>query len=174
MLMKVGRREGDMEAWHAIIWSPALYKLIVIVAKFIIILFFRMDKLHMALTELCYAINYCSQIQVWEYTFAPREYLYQHLEQRYDHYILWGPLIMCILYKYLHLGYVFYLGKNFSYKWYIQHPTSLFQILGTNPVVVFFGEVAGFHWCLLSHNFRSGNSQSTASLWILRVPDILT
>ncbi|XP_068207271.1 membrane-associated protein Hem isoform X2 [Palaemon carinicauda] len=41
-----------------------------------------MDKLHMALTELCFAINYCSQIQVWEYTFAPREYLYQHLEQR--------------------------------------------------------------------------------------------
>ncbi|XP_047497315.1 membrane-associated protein Hem-like isoform X1 [Penaeus chinensis] len=42
-----------------------------------------MDKLHMALTELCFAINYCSQIQVWEYTFAPREYLYQHLEQRF-------------------------------------------------------------------------------------------
>lgn len=36
-----------------------------------------MDKLHMALTELCFAINYCSQVQVWEYTFAPREYLYQ-------------------------------------------------------------------------------------------------
>ncbi|XP_076048024.1 nck associated protein 1 Hem isoform X3 [Oratosquilla oratoria] len=42
-----------------------------------------MDKLHMALTELCFAINYCSQVQVWEYTFAPREYLYQHLEQRF-------------------------------------------------------------------------------------------
>ncbi|KAK7078914.1 Nck-associated protein 1, partial [Halocaridina rubra] len=42
-----------------------------------------MDKLHMALTELCFAINYCGQIQVWEYTFAPREYLYQHLEQRF-------------------------------------------------------------------------------------------
>ena len=37
----------------------------------------------MALTELCFAINYCNQIQVWEYTFAPREYLYQHLEQRF-------------------------------------------------------------------------------------------
>ncbi|KAJ1522587.1 hypothetical protein ONE63_001770 [Megalurothrips usitatus] len=42
-----------------------------------------MDKLHMALTELCYAINYCSTITVWEYTFAPREYLHQHLETRF-------------------------------------------------------------------------------------------
>lgn len=37
----------------------------------------------MALTELCYAINYCSTITVWEYTFAPREYLHQHLETRF-------------------------------------------------------------------------------------------
>ncbi|KAG1685800.1 Membrane-associated protein Hem [Nymphon striatum] len=43
-----------------------------------------MDKLHMALTELCYAINYCSQINVWEHTFAPREYLTQHLENRFN------------------------------------------------------------------------------------------
>lgn len=42
-----------------------------------------MDKLHMALTELCYAINYFSNINVWEYTFAPREYLHQHLENRF-------------------------------------------------------------------------------------------
>ncbi|KAF4526918.1 hypothetical protein B566_EDAN008361 [Ephemera danica] len=42
-----------------------------------------MDKLHMALTELCYAINYCSTIHVWEYSFAPREYLHQHLETRF-------------------------------------------------------------------------------------------
>lgn len=42
-----------------------------------------MDKLHMALTELCYALNYCSAIMVWEYTFAPREYLHQHLENRF-------------------------------------------------------------------------------------------
>jgi NCK-associated protein 1 len=42
-----------------------------------------MDKLHMALTELCYAINYCPTINVWEYTFAPREYLHQHLENRF-------------------------------------------------------------------------------------------
>ncbi|KAG8290872.1 Nck-associated protein 1 [Homalodisca vitripennis] len=42
-----------------------------------------MDKLHMALTELCYALNYCSTINVWEYTFAPREYLHQHLENRF-------------------------------------------------------------------------------------------
>ncbi|XP_045766160.1 membrane-associated protein Hem [Maniola jurtina] len=43
-----------------------------------------MDKLHMALTELCYAINYCSTVNVWEYTFAPREYLHQHLETRFS------------------------------------------------------------------------------------------
>ena len=43
-----------------------------------------MDKLHMALTELCYAINYCTTISVWEYTFAPREYLHQHLETRFN------------------------------------------------------------------------------------------
>lgn len=42
-----------------------------------------MDKLHMALTELCFALNYCSTINVWEYTFAPREYLHQHLENRF-------------------------------------------------------------------------------------------
>ncbi|CAH0391487.1 unnamed protein product [Bemisia tabaci] len=43
-----------------------------------------MDKLHMALTELCFAINYCSTVNVWEFTFAPREYLYQHLENRFS------------------------------------------------------------------------------------------
>jgi len=37
----------------------------------------------MALTELCFAINYCSTINVWEYTFAPREYLTPHLENRF-------------------------------------------------------------------------------------------
>lgn len=42
-----------------------------------------MDKLHMALTELCFAINYCPTITVWDYAFAPREYLYQHLESRF-------------------------------------------------------------------------------------------
>ena len=54
------------------------------VSTLIILLFpCRMDKLHMALTELCYAINYCPQISVWEYTFAPKEYLHQHLENRF-------------------------------------------------------------------------------------------
>nr|MBE5725879.1 HEM-protein [Cucujiformia] len=43
-----------------------------------------MDKLHMALTELCYSINYFSSVNVWEYTFAPREYLHQHLETRFS------------------------------------------------------------------------------------------
>lgn len=43
-----------------------------------------MDKLHQALTELCYAINYCPSIHIWEHTFAPREYLVQHLESRFS------------------------------------------------------------------------------------------
>lgn len=43
-----------------------------------------MDKLHMALTELCFAINHCSTIHVWEHTFAPKEYLTQHLETRFN------------------------------------------------------------------------------------------
>ena len=43
-----------------------------------------MDKLHMALTELCYSINYVSSINVWEYSFSPREYLNQHLETRFS------------------------------------------------------------------------------------------
>lgn len=42
-----------------------------------------MDKLHMALTELCFAINYTHQVAVWEHTFAPKEYLAQHLESRF-------------------------------------------------------------------------------------------
>ncbi|CAG5103753.1 Similar to Hem: Membrane-associated protein Hem (Drosophila melanogaster) [Cotesia congregata] len=43
-----------------------------------------MDKLHMALTELCHAINYCPAITVWNITFASREYLNQHLEARFS------------------------------------------------------------------------------------------
>ncbi|XP_003739913.2 membrane-associated protein Hem [Galendromus occidentalis] len=42
-----------------------------------------MDKLHMALTEVCYAINYCPTMTIWEHTFAPREYLANHLETRF-------------------------------------------------------------------------------------------
>ena len=38
----------------------------------------------MALTELCFAINYCCTIHVWEHAFAPREYLSQHLESRFN------------------------------------------------------------------------------------------
>ncbi|OUC42540.1 hypothetical protein D917_02854 [Trichinella nativa] len=42
------------------------------------------DKLHFALTELCFAIDYYPQIVVWEHTFAPREYLTQHIEARFN------------------------------------------------------------------------------------------
>ncbi|XP_027196492.2 nck associated protein 1 Hem [Dermatophagoides pteronyssinus] len=43
-----------------------------------------MDKLHMALTELCYAINHTPSIYVWDHTFSPREYLTQNLENRFN------------------------------------------------------------------------------------------
>lgn len=43
-----------------------------------------MDKLHMALTELCFAINYTPTIHVWDHTFSPREYLTQNLENRFN------------------------------------------------------------------------------------------
>ncbi|XP_035825856.1 membrane-associated protein Hem isoform X2 [Aplysia californica] len=46
--------------------------------------FTRMDKLHMALTDLCYAINYCTVIQVWDHGFVPREFFLQHLENRFN------------------------------------------------------------------------------------------
>ncbi|XP_059172077.1 membrane-associated protein Hem-like [Physella acuta] len=46
--------------------------------------FTRMDKLHMALTDLCYAINYCTVIQVWDHGFVPREFFLQHLETRFN------------------------------------------------------------------------------------------
>jgi len=48
----------------------------------------RMDKLHMALTELCFAINYCSVITVWEHGFVPRDFFTQPLEQRFNKYSL--------------------------------------------------------------------------------------
>ena len=43
-----------------------------------------MDKLHMALTELCFAINHSPSIHVWDHTFSPREYLTQNLENRFN------------------------------------------------------------------------------------------
>jgi NCK-associated protein 1 len=38
----------------------------------------------MALAEWCFAINYCNSIPVWEYTFYPREFLYQKLENLFN------------------------------------------------------------------------------------------
>lgn len=43
-----------------------------------------MDLQHMALTELCFSINYCGAIHVWDHIFAPREYLAQHIETRFN------------------------------------------------------------------------------------------
>ncbi|XP_075927847.1 nck-associated protein 1 isoform X3 [Petromyzon marinus] len=43
----------------------------------------NLDKLHTALVELCFAINYAPSIVVWDHTFTPREYLALHLEYRF-------------------------------------------------------------------------------------------
>ena len=42
-----------------------------------------LDKLHTALSELCFSINYVPNLAVWEHTFTPREYLTSHLEIRF-------------------------------------------------------------------------------------------
>ena len=42
-----------------------------------------MSYIIFSLSELSYSINYTTSINVWEYSFAPREYLNQHLETRY-------------------------------------------------------------------------------------------
>lgn len=42
-----------------------------------------LDKLHTALSELCFSINYVPNLVVWEHTFTPREYLTSHLEIRF-------------------------------------------------------------------------------------------
>ena len=49
---------------------------------------FRIDKLHMALTELCFALNYCSVISVWDHGFVPREFFLQQLEQRFNKFVV--------------------------------------------------------------------------------------
>uniref|UniRef100_A0A8C7QEF8 Nck-associated protein 1 n=1 Tax=Oncorhynchus mykiss TaxID=8022 RepID=A0A8C7QEF8_ONCMY len=43
----------------------------------------NLDKLHTALSELCFSINYVPNMVVWEHTFTPREYLTSHLEIRF-------------------------------------------------------------------------------------------
>ncbi|KAH0512117.1 Nck-associated protein 1 [Microtus ochrogaster] len=43
----------------------------------------NLDKLHTALSELCFSINYVPNMAVWEHTFTPREYLTSHLEIRF-------------------------------------------------------------------------------------------
>lgn len=42
-----------------------------------------MDKYHMALTELCFAINHARMIQVWDKGLAPREMLMYELQERF-------------------------------------------------------------------------------------------
>jgi hypothetical protein len=43
-----------------------------------------MDKLHIALSELSFAISSIPQLTVYEHIFCPREYLSQQLESRFN------------------------------------------------------------------------------------------
>ncbi|CAF1006447.1 unnamed protein product [Brachionus calyciflorus] len=43
-----------------------------------------LDKMNMALAEWCYALNYTHSIQIWEFTFYPKEYLYTKLESLFN------------------------------------------------------------------------------------------
>lgn len=43
-----------------------------------------MDKLHIALSELSFAISSIPQLTVWDHIFCPREYLSQQLENRFN------------------------------------------------------------------------------------------
>uniref|UniRef100_A0A673JYW7 Nck-associated protein 1 n=1 Tax=Sinocyclocheilus rhinocerous TaxID=307959 RepID=A0A673JYW7_9TELE len=56
----------------------------------------NLDKLHTALSELCFSINYVPNMMVWEHTFTPREYLTSHLEILRNA-IMWIRLLSCIL-----------------------------------------------------------------------------
>ncbi|CAL8105746.1 unnamed protein product [Orchesella dallaii] len=56
--------------------------------------FTTMDELHLALTDLSFAINYCPSISVWEYTFAPKEFLHQHLKKWFS-----GALVGMVMYS---------------------------------------------------------------------------
>ncbi|XP_052378548.1 nck-associated protein 1-like isoform X8 [Oncorhynchus keta] len=47
----------------------------------------NLDKLHTALSELCFSINYVPNMVIWEHTFTPREYLTSHLEIRFTKYL---------------------------------------------------------------------------------------
>lgn len=49
------------------------------------LVFLRMDKLHISLTELAFSINYCPSVSVWGYSFAPKEYLNQLFEKGFSH-----------------------------------------------------------------------------------------
>lgn len=43
----------------------------------------KMDKYHLALAEICNAINYRQTFVVWDHTFSPKEFLTAQLENRY-------------------------------------------------------------------------------------------
>jgi hypothetical protein len=66
--------------------------------------------MNMALAEWCYALNYSHSIQVWDYTFYPKEYLYQKLENLFNKYFF---KLITYIYYYI---FNFNLIKNFGTK----------------------------------------------------------
>ncbi|TNN22424.1 Nck-associated protein 1 [Liparis tanakae] len=57
--------------------------IVVVVPSHPLLSLLSLDKLHTALSELCFSINYVPNLAVWEHTFTPREYLTSHLEIRF-------------------------------------------------------------------------------------------
>ncbi len=62
-----------------VIWRKWVFK----AAVCFFVFFYSLDKLHTALSELCFSVNYVPNMMVWEHTFTPREYLTSHLEIRF-------------------------------------------------------------------------------------------
>ncbi|CAL1535111.1 unnamed protein product [Lymnaea stagnalis] len=44
----------------------------------------QLDKFQMALTDLCFALDYCPVIQVWDHGFVPREFFQENLKIRFN------------------------------------------------------------------------------------------
>lgn len=57
--------------------------------------FTKLDKLHMALTELSYALNYSSVIHVWGHGFVPREFFIHNLEGRFNKALPGAHIFIC-------------------------------------------------------------------------------
>lgn len=72
-----------MYVWLFVGACVCVCMLVVADVNFYLVVSSSLDKLHTALSELCFSINYVPNMVVWEHTFTPREYLTSHLEIRF-------------------------------------------------------------------------------------------